>query len=281
MIRSFYQYKTFSLLAICIFGIFIVRTALAVNGNPPQLDNLFTVITLVGSFVVFILGYRDLHAKDWLFAIGLGVIVGWGMSLATLFTPYPFFGVVRDNIGQSFVRGVCVTLATIGGLVIMRQGGPVKILAANGEWKKSCIAVSLGFAAGLPLAIVNVFALQLTQGRGIDWQNPLAALLDALQPSIVEEVIYRFALWGLLWLVLRKTMPSQSVALAGLLATLVHSYQHFDALFVQSPLVALGMGLVMAFIWGLPPFFLTRHRGLEAAISFHWIQDVARFVAGF
>jgi hypothetical protein len=94
-------------------------------------------------------------------------------------------------------------------------------------------------------------------------------------------VIYRFALWGLLWLVLRKTMPGQSVALAGLLATLVHTFQHFDALFVQSPLAALGIGLGMTLIWGLPSFFLARRRGLESAIAFHWIQDVARFVAGF
>jgi hypothetical protein len=188
---------------------------------------------------------------------------------------------VHDNLGQAFVRGFCVTLASLGGLVIMRQGGPVKILAANGEWKKFGLGILFGLAVGLPLAVMNVFALQLTQSRGIDWQNPMAALLDALQPAIVEEVIYRFALWSLLWLILRKTMPGQSVTLAGLLVTLVHSYQHFDALFVQSPLVALGMGLVMALIWGLPPFFLARHRGLESAISFHWVQDVGRFFAGF
>ncbi|HNT76049.1 MAG TPA: hypothetical protein PKH77_13625 [Anaerolineae bacterium] len=56
---------------------------------------------------------------------------------------------------------------------------------------------------------------------------------------------------------------------------------HFDALLVQAPLAALGLGLGMAILWGLPPFFLARHRGIEAAIAFHWIQDVARFLAGF
>ena len=265
------HYKTFILLGLGILAIFVIRSALAVNGNPPMLNDLFTLFTLAGSLAVLIAGYRCLRKHDWVVAVGLGVVVGVSMSFATLFTPYPFFGIVRDNLGQAFVRGFCVTLAWLGGLVIMRQGGPVEILAANGAWKKSGRGILFGIVVGLPLAGVNVIALQFTQGRDIAWQNPLAALLDALQPGIVEEVVYRFALWGLLWLVLRKTMPGQSAALAGLLATFVHNYQHFDTLFVQSPLTALGMGLVMALIWGLPPFLLARRRGLESAIAFHWI----------
>jgi hypothetical protein len=139
----------------------------------------------------------------------------------------------------------------------------------------------VGLAAGLPLAILNVFALQFSQGQPIDWQNPLAAVLDALQPGIVEEVLYRFAIWGLLWLALRKSMPERAVWASGILATLVHAYIHMDESFLQAPLVALGMGFVMALIWGLPLLILARRRGLESAVIFHWAQDVARFLAGF
>jgi len=52
-----------------------------------------------------------------------------------------------------------------------------------------------------------LIALQLSEGKPIACQNPLAALLDALQPAIVEEVIYRFALWDLLWLAMRRFDP--------------------------------------------------------------------------
>jgi hypothetical protein len=141
--------------------------------------------------------------------------------------------------------------------------------------------VWIGLAVGLPLAVFNVFALMFTQGQSITWQNPLSALLDALQPGIVEEVIYRFALWGLLWMVLLKTLPDKAVWLAGLLSMLVHSYAHFDDLFLQSPLTGFGMGAGIALFWGLPLTVLARRRGLESAVAFHWIQDVARFVAGF
>jgi hypothetical protein len=152
---------------------------------------------------------------------------------------------------------------------------------ATGEWRKLGRNLLLALAIGAPLAVVNVFVLQLTQGQPIDWQNPLVSLRDALQPAIMEEVVYRFAFLGLLWLALSKSLPNQAPWLAALLAMLVHTYMHYDELFVQAPLVALGMGLAVLVFWGLPLTYLVLRRGLESAIAFHWIQDVARFLVGF
>ncbi len=157
----------------------------------------------------------------------------------------------------------------------------MQLHAANGHWRKTFRGVLIGLAIGLPLSLLNVMALKMSQGDSISWQNPLSALVDALQPAIVEEVIYRFALWSLLWIVLNKSIPEKAIWLSGVLAMLVHNYQHFDDLFIQSPLMAIGMGAVMAVFWGVPPLILARRRGLESAIAFHWIQDVARFVTGF
>ena len=98
---------------------------------------------------------------------------------------------------------------------------------------------------------------------------------------MVEEVIYRFALWGLFWLMLRDSLPNQAIWLAGLISLLIHNYSHFDDLFLQSPLAALGMGAVLAIFWGLPPLLLARRRGLDSAVAFHWVQDFAHFLAGF
>jgi len=131
------------------------------------------------------------------------------------------------------------------------------------------------------LTILNVFVLQFSTGHSIVWQSPISSLLDAFQPAIVEEVIYRFALWGLLWLILQRSIPDKAIWLSGALALLTHNYAHFDELFVQSPLTAIGMGLVLALIWGLPPTWLAKKRGMESAIAFHWIQDVTRFITGF
>ena len=135
--------KTYSvnlIIPVCIvlgiLAIFIGRTVLAAQGNPPRLNDLFTIITLAGSLAVLLTGYRFLCRGDWIFAIGTGIVVGVTMVFATLFSPFPFFGIVRDNAGQALVRGFSATLAVLGGLVIMRQGGPVQVLSVHGEWRK-------------------------------------------------------------------------------------------------------------------------------------------------
>lgn len=271
------KYTTLILLIMGILAIFFVRALLAADFPMSNTFQLFDTLTVAGVFFVLLKGYRVLRRGDWITALVLGAVVGAGMMFATLFSPYPFFGIVRGNVEQAWVRSLFTTIATLGGLVIMRQNGPVPFHAANGNRRNSTWGLLVGLAVGLPLAVLNIFALQFTQGHPIDWQNPFAAL----QPSVVEEVMYRFAFWGLLWMMLRNSLPKQAIWLAGLISILVHNYSHFDDLFLQSPLVALVMGAILALFWGLPPLFLARRRGLESAIAFHWIQDVARFLAGF
>lgn len=275
------EYSTFLLLIVAIMMIFVTRALLASHITMPRTFEIFDTLTVAGSIFVLAKGYRSLRWQDLILALVLGAVIGMGMKFATLFSPYPFFGVVRSNAGQALLRGLFTAITTLGGLVIMRQGGPVQFHAANGNRRDMSWGILVGLAIGLPLAVLNVFALQFTQGRPINWLSPFAALVDALQPGIVEEVIYRFALWGLLWLVLRNSLPTQAAWLAGLVATLVHSYAHFDGLFMQSLLVALGMGAALTLLWGLPLLLLARRRGIESAIAFHWTQDVVRFLAGF
>ncbi|MBL8079928.1 MAG: hypothetical protein JNM55_18310 [Anaerolineales bacterium] len=269
------------LLIGAILLIFLGRMLLAVRFTLPHTFHLFDTITVAGSTLVLQRGYRNLRRQDWILALVMGMVIGTGMLFTTLYSSYPFFGVVPSKFGQAWVRGIFTFFATLGGLAIMRQGGPVQFHTANGNWRDMSRGILVGLAVGLPLAVVNAFTLQFTQGQPINWQSPLAALVDALQPGVVEEVIYRFALWGLLWLILRNSLPNQAIWQTGCLSMLVHNYSHFDDLFIQSPLTALGMGAVLALIWGLPPLLLSYRRGLESAIAFHWIQDVARFLAGF
>lgn len=281
MQTGIWRNKTFISLLLGIVIIFAGRAFLAANVTVPHTFDLFDTLTVTGSLFVLLKGYRDLRRWDWVIALFLGLVIGVGMKFATLFSPYPFLGVVHSNVGQALIRGIFTMAATLGGLVIMRRGGPIQFHASNGEWRQAGFGILIGLAVGLPLAVLNLFALQFTQGQSLAWQNPFAAMLDALQPGVVEEVIYRFALWGLLWLVLRNAIPQQVDWVSGLLAMLVHNYAHFDELFLQSPLSALGMGAVLALLWGLPPLVLARRRGLESAIAFHWLQDMLRFLAGF
>lgn len=275
------KYTALFLLSAAILTVFLARAWLASSFLIPRTFEIFDTLTVAGASLALLQGYHRLQRWDWIIALALGIVVGVEMLFVSLFSPYPFFGIVKGNVGQALMRGTFTTLASLGGLAIMRQGGPVRFHAADSNWREMSRGILLGLAIGLPLALLNVLALQFTQGQPVQWQNPIAALLDALQPGIVEEVIYRFALWGLLWLGLRNSLPKQAIWLSGLLAMLVHNYSHFDDLWIQSPLVALGMGAALALVWGMPPLLLARRRGLEAAIAFHWIQDVARFLTGY
>ncbi len=275
------KYAVLFILCGFILAVFLFRIVWAEKHASVHTFYLFESIAFLGAVVILGKHHSILRKSDWFVAILLGALIGAGMLFSSLFSPYPFFGLIKNNPGQAFLRGGFTAVAALGGLAIMRLGGPIQFSIANGNWKKAGSGALLGLGIGLPIAGLNIFALQLTQGQPLRWQNPLASMLDALQPAVVEEVIYRFALWGLLWLILRGPFQKQAAWLAGLLAMLIHNYAHFDDLLIQAPWLALGMGAVMALIWGLPPLILARRRGLEAAIAFHWVQDVARFLAGF
>jgi len=267
-----------------LFGIpaaIVLWALLAAQIPLPRTNDLCTLLIVLGALAAAIGNRRSLSKGDWLAAVLLGGIVGGGMAVATLFTPYPFLGIVHSREGQAVVRGLSTGAAALGGIAILRRDGPVPFYAVSGEWRRAGLRLLLGLACGVPLAVLNVFALRLTQGQPIRWQAPLPAFLDAVQPALVEEVIYRFALWGLLWQILRRSLPDQAPRLAGLLALVTHNLIHLDDLWLPSPLLALGMGTAMAVLWGLPLTFLARRKGLDAAIAFHWVQDAARFLAGY
>ena len=274
------QYSVLVLVILVILMVFMITLFVPVPGRP-RLFDAFTLLIVAGCFFLLVKQRQQIHKVDWAVSLALGVIVAAGMLFSKYFSPYPFLGLIKSTPGQAVTRGMITTLSSLGGLVIMRQGGPVQFHIANTQVRKFVKGILIGLAVGIPLAILNVFALRFTQNQPITWQNLPAAMLDALQPAFVEEIVFRFALWGLLWLILKNTLPKQSAWISGVLSMLVHNFAHFDDLFLQSPLTALGMGLVMALFWGIPPLLLAKRRGLESAVAFHWIQDAARFLTGF
>ena len=275
------RYGVLALLATGLIIVFAGRAALAMRFPVPRSNDILVVVTAAGSLAVLLSRHRDLKPTDWIIAAGAGLLVGITMSLATLFTPYDFLGLISGNLGQALVRGLLTAVVMLGGLASLRQNGPVQVRLVGGASRPVVGSLALGLIVGAPLALLNVFALQWTQGQSVTWQNPFAAMADALQPAVVEEAVYRFALLGMIWWVLRPSMPGQAAWWAGILTLLAHNFMHFDDLWLTAPWMAAGMGAVMALVWGLPPTLLALRRDLESAIAFHWVQDAARFWAGF
>ncbi|WP_322488653.1 CPBP family intramembrane glutamic endopeptidase [Chloroflexus sp.] len=275
------QLMTPRILLAALFALIGGRALLATAFPVPRtFDLLNTVIVMVSLWTIY-RNVQTLQRRDWALAIGAGLLVGGTMPLTTLFSPYPFFDLIDGTAAQGLLRGLFTAIALLGGLAVTRQGGPVPCRLAANDWHQTSQSIWLGLAIGLPFAAVNIVGLQLTQHQPIQWQSPIAAIIDALQPAIVEETLYRFALWGWLWQRLSAQPPAQAVWLAGLLATLAHAYAHVDDLWLSAPLIGFVMGGALALVWGVPALLLARRYGLEAAIAFHWMQDAVRFIAGF
>lgn len=265
-----------------ILMIFVIRTMLARDGTPPRLFDIFDSAISLASLGVIAVGWRTLTRTDWLIGFGAGLLVAILLPFATLYSPYPFLEIMTDLRMRAVINGSMIVVTTLGGLVIMHCGGPITLQFASMGWRRAVRSLLFGVAVGLPFAIVNGFANAWTQNRPITWQSPLAAAIDAIHPAVIEEVIYRFAFLGLLWLLFRRDWSNRhALVLSGLLALLTHTYSHYSELFLTQPLTALGMGAVMGLIWGVPPTLLAVRRDLESAISFHWIQDAIRFWLGF
>ena len=281
MASTLKRFSTLVLLVIGILAVFLGYPQLAETWPRVSLFDIFDTVTILGSIAVVAGGFRLLRKSDWYLSVLLGVGMGIGASFATLYSPFPYLGLVRTLHGMALIHGLFTCLACLGGLVVMRSGGPVLFRGANREYHRFARSLGFGLLIGLPLAVINVFALQLTQGHGISWQSPLSAILDALQPAILEEMLYRFAFLGLMWMLLRRQLPEQAAWISGLLALLVHNYAHLSDLIISAPLTALGMGAVMALLWGFPETILALRRDLESAAAFHWMQDAVRFLVGF
>ena len=88
------------MVAAGILALLVTCTAQAAHGRAPRLDDVFTVITLVGSLAIWSDGHRCLRRNDWVVAVSLGAVVGVTRCFATLYTPDDLLGIVRGNLGQ-------------------------------------------------------------------------------------------------------------------------------------------------------------------------------------
>jgi hypothetical protein len=129
------RYGALFLVLLGILIIFVGRTVLASAYAVPHLSDTLVTIAVIGSITVCVSGHGILHRRDWGISMALGVLVAVGMYHATLFTPYPIFGIGQSQPGHALLRGVFTMLATLGGLTIMRQGGPVRVTIADKAWR--------------------------------------------------------------------------------------------------------------------------------------------------
>ena len=264
------------LVYISILSIFVVRTLLAYIFFMPSLFEIFNILVLILSGVVLTYYYRTLTQIDFIVVTIVAIILGLTVTFTSFYPLLPLSGSILLSIGHAGSFAIIFA----AGLALAHQGGPVQLAIvendSHGAWK----GVLIGLLIGFPFALVNAFAFSMMQGQSFVFQDPFLSGIDALQPGIVEEVVYRLTFLNIIWSVLRKYVPDRAVSLAALLALLVHNYAHLSDLFMVQPIFAVVYGAVILLLFGLPMTVLAVKRNLESAISFHWIVDFVRFLVG-
>ena len=266
--------------ALAPVAIILAWRAFALVRPVPQLFQVFDTIVLLASVAVVVRGFRRLGRADAWLALAVGATLG-GLVPSTGFFPLLAWTVpgAADAL-IALLHGTGVAIALLAGVVVMRRRGPVRLHAARGAWMASLAGLGIGAAIGLPLASINAYANTLVQGRPYAWQSSAFPLLEALEPGLVEEIVYRFALLGIVWLLLQPTWGHRAGWLAGVVALLVHTFAHNGELLLNDPITYLAFGSVLAMVWGVPLTLLALRRDLESAAGFHWVQDAARFLGG-
>lgn len=254
--------------------------SVALLGPVPQLFQVVDTVVLLASVLVLARGFRHLRRGDVWLAAAVGAVLG-ALVPSTRF--YPLLAWLVADASAALValfHGTGLAIALLAGIAILRRGGPVRLRAVRGHGRASLSGLGFGALIGLPLAALNAYANTLVQGRPFVWRSSVAPLIEALQPGVVEEIVYRFALLGIVWLLLRPTWGRHAAWLAGLATLLVHTFAHNGDLLVADPLAYLAFGAVLAVVWGVPLTVLALRRDLESAVGFHWVQDAARFLGG-
>ena len=279
-VRPWLRWAVLAGVALAPVALIVGWRALALLRPVPQLFQLFDTLVLLGSLAVIMRGYQHLRVRDAWLALVVGALLG-GLVPATGF--YPLLAWTTPGASDGLVallHGTGVAIALLAGIVVLQRRGPVRLHAASGAWTSSLAGLGIGAAIGLPLAAINAYANTLVQGRPFAWQASAFPLLEALEPGLVEEIVYRFALLGIVWLLLRPSWGRRAGWLAGVVVLLVHTFAHNGELLLSDPLMYVAFGTVLAVVWGVPLTILALRRDLESAAGFHWVQDAARFLGG-
>jgi hypothetical protein len=243
----------------------------------PTLFEIFNLSILALSVIVLVRYHTDLSKLDVVLVTTIGIIIGVTITFTSFYPLVPLSNGILVSIGH----GTSLAIIFAAGLIIARQGGPIQLSLARDDVKESGSGILIGLLIGVPFAIINALALSLMQGQPFVMQDYFLSGIGALQPGLVEEVVYRLALLNMIWALMRVYVPEKAVMLAATLALLIHNYAHLTDLFVIQPLFAIMYGGIIGLLFGLPMTILAVKRNLESSIAFHWIVDFVRFLGGF
>jgi hypothetical protein len=206
------------------------------------------------------------------------IIAGITFSLLTWLSLYsnrnPNLIVISRNSIIVFITFVC-------GAIIWSKYKIIQVAAIDKSIKASAISFGFGALIGIPIAIINLGFFIYTSGFH-NIQNICLSALRALSPGVSEEIIFKFFVMGLCYIILKDKLPEKYTTIILLFfATVPHRLLHLPNLFITNPLSATLQLILGIILFTLPMAYAQIRKNLETAIGMHWVVDFLRFVFGF
>lgn len=142
-------------------------------------------------------------------------------------------------------------------------------------------AFGIGALIGVPFAVGNVLFFVISDGgAGISLQ--WGALVEALEPAVCEELLYRMFLFGLCMQFTGGKVVSklQGICVCTVMV-LPWAYLHYVDGIRYDFAYSVIMILVIGIIFGVPYYFMLHKKNIYTCIGFHWVTDFLRFFLGY
>jgi membrane protease YdiL (CAAX protease family) len=188
----------------------------------------------------------------------------------------------RSNDLITIITDDVVTfLAFLAGSTIRSNNKSVRVSMMDTSWKKALKSFGFGIILSIPLSLFNFLYFAYNHGK-INWQNPLVSALQALQPGIGEEIIFRFFIINILYELLKDKLSQKPLIISILAISVIpHSLLHYPDLWLTNISGAIFMMVLTCILFGLPMAYLQCKRDIETSIGFHWFIDPLRAFGGF
>ncbi len=273
---------------LLFFVLYVVLYALSyplgrISGNPllsVPFASPYTLICLVLAIAglwLIIRHFKEFKVNDFAVSFLLSALVwlaiqtkywynGWTPSI-------PYY--------DPTLNAVEVFLITLGAIGLLKSNKVLRFRLAEDDDRKAVMSLVLGAVVGLPFAAINVLLLILFNNQPVVMQDAIVSSILALQPGIMEELVFRLFFMGIAIVVLLRYLPRKTAITSAIfMAILFHSALHVQQTIISSPLSALVTVVVTSILFGLPMAYLAYKKDIETAIGFHWIIDAVRFTLG-
>jgi hypothetical protein len=230
----------------------------------------WTVLALaIGALLVIAFHWRTVRPITVLVGALLGLISTWSYLLHS------------SSMRGGFIEGIAVWLTFTGGTALFQRLNERTVSAFKLPWTGIVRRIGFGILLAIPLVVVNNLFFYLQNGAP-RFENVFTSAAAALSPAIHEEAIFRYFILAICFTLLRgSSHPRLAMAVTIFMAVMPHSLLHFPDLFIQNPLMGVGMLMATSLLFGLPMALLQIKSSYETAVAFHWCIDFLRFLFGY